>query len=73
MSALFSATSTRLSRDAAHRQREGPRHAAHRDDAESALLEQAAERREGEEPRMRQVEDAALAVVELAEEQHQAR
>ena len=53
------------------RQRERTRNAAGRDDAEAALLEQAPERGEREQPRVRQIEDAALAVVELADEQHQ--
>ena len=41
-------------------------------DPEPALLEQAAERLEREEPCVGQVEDAAFAVVELADQQHQA-
>ena len=47
-----------------------PRHPAH---AKAALLEQPAERREREQPRVGEIEDAPLAVVELSDQQHQAR
>src|SRR5262245_43996410 len=57
---------------ATERQRERTRDAARLDDAEAALLEEPAERLEREQPGMRQIEDPALAVVELTGEQHQA-
>src|SRR5437899_8315020 len=56
---------------AAERQRKGTRNPARLDNAESALFEETPERLEREEARVRQIEDAALAVVELADEQHQ--
>src|SRR4051812_29625999 len=56
----------------AERERKGRRHARHPDHGEARLVEQPPERAEREEPRVRQIEDAALAVVELSQQQHHA-
>src|SRR5262249_40126694 len=55
----------------AEHQRERPRNPSGGDDAEAPLVEQLAERSKREEPCVRDVENAPLSVVELAQQQHE--